>query len=167
MPRKKIAVTPQAELNDTMDQPQEQDRRAFLMTAAAIGVTALMAPTAAIAGGAQRGRALDPQTVMKFGALVMKCWEDKNVDAAYRKDPKKVLAQYGIQLGRGVPPPVMPRAPEGGVNPTMGRNLIKHLSFEDWDVAVRHLGEGGALGISVSSLACVACPVSSFSSISN
>src|SRR5438128_1726374 len=78
----------------------------------------------------------------------------------------------GMHPPKGVPAPVVPPRPKGDLG-----KAWEHLSFEHWDVTIERLPEGGPAPaitgggeetqFSVSSLACAACPVSSFSSLSN
>ena len=83
----------------------------------------------------------------KFAGLVAKIWVEPELAARYEEDPHTVLAEHGIKLAKGMSVPEIPERPEG-------------------DLSIEEL-EGVAAGISVSSLACAACPVSSFSSLSN
>jgi hypothetical protein len=106
--------------------------------------------------------------LVKFAGLVAKAWNDPQVLNAYGKDPKAVLTQHGITLPEGVPTPAIPPTPPfdaAGVGAAW-----KNLSFDNWDVTVHHLPGGSgapAAKLSVGCLACVACPYSSFSSLSN
>lgn len=109
----------------------------------------------------------------KFAGLVAKCWADESFHRAYRADPVKVLVEHGITLPEGVPAPLIPPLPEvGPVSGVMAVPLaFRDLTFENWDLTIRELPGGTSTGItpmiSVSSLACLACPVSCFSSVSN
>lgn len=101
--------------------------------------------------------------VAKFAGLVTNVWKDPQLAAAYQKDPIGVLGSYGIKLPAGVPAPVIPEQPTGDLGLAW-----QNMSFEGWEAKVTPLDPGGTItGIAISSLACVACPVSSFSSLSN
>jgi hypothetical protein len=101
----------------------------------------------------------------KFAGVVAKVWNDKNLEKSYHENPGKVLAEHGIKLPEGVPTPVIPPRPTGANSPELGA-AFKKQTFENWHVTVDHL-HGQPAGLSISSLACAACPVSCFSSISN
>lgn len=103
-----------------------------------------------------------------FAQLVTKAWNDPQVMAEYAKDPKGVLAQHGVHLPAGVPTPAIPAIP--AFDPAGVGAAWKHLTFDNWDITIHQLpgGSGGTspkLGIGC--LACVACPYSCFSSLSN
>jgi putative thiazole/oxazole-modified microcin (TOMM)-like peptide len=83
----------------------------------------------------------------KFAGLVARIWSDPDLAARYDQDGRSVLAENGIELAAGMVVPVIPERPEG-------------------DISIEEL-ETVSAGLSVSSLACAACPVSSFSSLSN
>jgi hypothetical protein len=83
----------------------------------------------------------------KFAGLVAKIWNDPELAAQYESDGRAVLAEHGIVYPQDVALPAIPERPEG-------------------DISIEEL-ESAAAGISVSSLLCYACPVSSFSSVSN
>lgn len=109
----------------------------------------------------------------KFAGLVAKCWNDETLHRSYRADPVKVLAHHGITLPEGVPAPLIPPLPE--VGPATGLLAVplafRDLTFDNWDLTIQDLPGGTSAGVrprlGVSSLACAACPVSSFSSLSN
>ncbi|WP_322748540.1 MULTISPECIES: hypothetical protein [unclassified Frankia] len=83
----------------------------------------------------------------RFATMVARIWGDPELEARYAGDARSVLAEFGITLPESAPTPEIPAKPEGD------------LSIEELDSV--------AAGLSVSSLACAACPVSSFSSLSN
>lgn len=142
-------------------------RKTALGLASAAVVTSVAEVTSIKPAAAARETTFNHETLTKFSSLVAQVWSDKNLRAKYDKDPKAVLKAYGVRLPEGVPTPVIPQPPPGGVGPEMGRSW-KTLTYESWAVTVDHSVNGGiAAGISVSSLACIACPVSSFSSLSN
>lgn len=97
----------------------------------------------------------------RFAGLVAKAWADEDLANRFESEPQSVLAEHGIALPKGVPVPVIPPRPEGIDIGTGWRNV----TFEHWDIRIEKLPESPEL--SVSSLACVACPYSCFSSISN
>jgi len=83
----------------------------------------------------------------KFAGLVARAWNDPELAARYGSDSHTVLAENGIVLPAGVDAPAIPTRPEGDI------------SIEELDMV--------SAGLGVSSLLSAACPVSSFSSISN
>jgi hypothetical protein len=83
----------------------------------------------------------------RFSTLVAEVWGDAELEARYNEEPHAVLAEYGIEVEAHAAAPVIPARPDGD------------LSIEELDAV--------AAGLSVSSLACFACPVSCFSSVSN
>ena len=112
---------------------------------------------------------LNQEMLAKFAGLVAKIWNDKTLADGYHKDPHRVLANYGIKLPEGVPVPLIPEPPTGGVGPEMGR-AWKTLTFEDWNISIQNLDklrrESGPMALKIVSLGCIACPYSCFSSIS-
>ena len=101
--------------------------------------------------------------IAKFAGLVTKAWSDPKLAQAYENDPEQVLSAHGITLPAGVPTPVIPARPAGDLG-----QAWQNMAFDEWDAKISPLDPNGTVaGISVSSLACVACPVSSFSSLSN
>ncbi|APR80741.1 Hypothetical protein A7982_06088 [Minicystis rosea] len=99
----------------------------------------------------------------KFATLVTTVWKDAKVAQEYQADPARVLSNYGITLPAGVPAPVIPERPKGDLG-----TAWQNQSFDGWEARVLPLDPNGtATGIAISSLACIACPVSSFSSLSN
>jgi hypothetical protein len=103
-----------------------------------------------------------------FAGLVAKAWSDPQLLAAYAKDPKAVLAQHKVTLPPGVPTPAIPPIPP--FDPAGVGAAWKNMTFENWEVTVQHLpgGSGGASAkLGIGCLACIACPYSCFSSISN
>jgi hypothetical protein len=83
----------------------------------------------------------------RFATMVARIWSDPELEARYAADAHGVLTEFDITVPAGAPTPEIPPKPEGD------------LSIEELDSV--------AAGISVSTLACAACPVSSFSSVSN
>ena len=99
----------------------------------------------------------------KFAHLVTTVWKDPQLAQEYQNDPGKVLGTYGIKLPAGVPAPVIPARPKGDLG-----TAWQNQSFDGWEARVTPLDPNGTVaGIAISSLACIACPVSSFSSLSN
>ena len=105
----------------------------------------------------------------KFVGLVAATWNDASLSRSYQANPVKVLADHGITLPQGVPAPVLPGRPSTGLTPEVGA-AWKDLTFDNWDLTIQHLpaGKGQAsTQLKISSLACIACPYSCFSSLSN
>lgn len=109
---------------------------------------------------------LTSQHLAAFAGLVAAAWNNPELANRYKSNPQQVLREHGIALPDGVPTPQIPARP--GKGPQGGD--WADLSFEEWDVTIQR-GPGGAAtaapSISVSSLACIACPYSCFSSVSN
>ena len=102
-----------------------------------------------------------------FARLVKAAWSTPSLRTQYAANPTQVLAQFGITLPAGTPPPTIPAKPATSLGySTTGSKAFRtkvHSSFESWDLQVTNVGTA----IAISSLACIACPVSSFSSLSN
>jgi hypothetical protein len=120
---------------------------------------------------------ISAEHLANFAGLVAKCWNDQNLHRRYRADPVKVLSEHDIVLPEGVPAPVIPSLPEAG--PVTGLMAVPYvfnnLTFDNWDVTIQDLSGGTSAGVQsrsaverlkISTLACVACPYSCFSSIS-
>jgi hypothetical protein len=106
---------------------------------------------------------LDDQQLAKFAGVIGRVWADPGSAKRYKADPHAVLAEHGIHLPAGVPAPVVPEHPAGTNFSQWGREL----SFEGWDVKVKHYPNPEHNSpLRIATLACVACPYSCFSSIS-
>ena len=105
---------------------------------------------------------------LNFAKLTNAVWKKPSLRAQYAKDPAGVLKQYHITLPAGTPPPTIPAKPASTLGSPTGAsktfNTKATSSVAHWDL---HITNVSGPGISISSLACIACPVSSFSSLSN
>ena len=105
---------------------------------------------------------------LNFAKLVNAVWKKPSIRTQYHDDPAKMLLAYGITLPPGTPPPTIPAKPKTALGySTTGSKTFKTQatsSAANWDLHITNLA---GPGISISSLACIACPVSSFSSLSN
>jgi hypothetical protein len=109
---------------------------------------------------------LTNQHLAQFAGLVAAAWSNPDLAERYKSNPQQVLGEQGILLPEGVPAPEIPPRPGNG--PQDGG--WQDLSFEEWDVTIQRgpTAPGGITPeLSISSLACLACPVSCFSSVSN
>ncbi len=105
---------------------------------------------------------MDQQQVTQFAGVVARVWADPNSAHRYKSDPHSVLREHGIDLPEGVPAPVIPD------HPSNLRQWGQEMSFKYWDVKVENYPNPPQNSpLSVSSLACAACPVPCFSSLSN
>ena len=105
---------------------------------------------------------------LNFAKLVKAAWAKPSLRTQYMNDPTAVLALYGITLPLGTPPPTIPAKPATSLGySTTGSKAFRTqavANVANWDLQITNVS--GA-GISWSSLACIACPVSCFSSLSN
>jgi hypothetical protein len=105
---------------------------------------------------------------LNFAKLVNAVWKKPSLRTQYAKDPSGVLKQYNITLPSGTPPPTIPPKPASTLGvATAGSKAFgtkSTSSVAHWDL---HITNVSGPGITVSSLACIACPVSSFSCLSN
>lgn len=143
-------------------------RRDALKTGGAAAAGA-MAMFAAIGSGTA-GAATPPwqQTdYANFAKLVNACWKSSTLLKQYHKNPQQVLAQYHIQLPPGTPPPTIPPKPSATLgkqttaSKAWGNTSVK--DFQNWNVTV----SSATGGVAVSTLCCIACPWSCFSTLSN
>jgi hypothetical protein len=138
--------------------------------AAAAGAAALFVGMgAAVPGTASAdGQVWTDQDRANFAGMVAKIWKKPSLRDQYNADPKDFLAQYHITLPDGVPAPTIPDKPAGKFGKSgPGSKAFAasaESSFDSWDLTIENMG---GTAISVSSLACIACPISSFSSLSN
>lgn len=95
-----------------------------------------------------------------FANLVTKIWADPKLGQAYANDPAKVLASNGIVLPAGVPTPVIPERPQGDIGLAWQK-----ASFDKWEVTVTPLDPNDPAAIRISTMGCIACPWSCFSSL--
>jgi putative thiazole/oxazole-modified microcin (TOMM)-like peptide len=51
-----------------------------------------------------------------FARLTAVAWSDDELTARYRDDPQAVLAEFGIALPEGSPPPPLPPAAAAGID---------------------------------------------------
>ncbi|MFC0865106.1 thiocillin family RiPP [Sphaerimonospora cavernae] len=72
----------------------------------------------------------------KFARLIAAAWAEEEVKARYGREPRAMLAEYGIVYPEGVPTPVLPPKPEG------------EFSVEELEVAagVAEAGTAGTAG---------------------
>jgi hypothetical protein len=108
---------------------------------------------------------MDQDHVAKFAGVVARVWADPDAAKKYHADPHAFLGEHGIKLPAGVPAPTIPPGlPKDANFAAWGREM----SFKYWDVKVTDYPNPPQNSpLSVSSLACVACPYSCFSSLSN
>jgi len=128
-------------------------------------------------------RRISQDNLARFAGLVAQTWNDPQLRQDYLADPVAVLARHGIQLPAGIPTPQIPPPPVGGI--AMAGEAFRYMTFDDWDATVQQLpgatpaggpqaaigpqipgGSGPPTALKIVSLACVACPYSCFSSIS-
>ena len=105
------------------------------------------------------------EDLVKFAKLAAKVWQDPDFRGRYERDPKAVLKEHGITLREGREGATFPRIP---ISPPQGdtKEILTNVMAEQFGIKIEDL-DPEVLGISVSSLCCVACPVSCFSSVSN
>jgi hypothetical protein len=160
-------------LNEETTAGGETNRRELLMTAGALGIAALLGTASASAqearGGTASQRRFDPElfsheNLTKFVGLVAKIWENPDLARMYERDPRGVLAKHGIKVEKGIPTPVIPKQPKGGIS-NIG-DAWKRNDFAAADLLIKQVG-----GISMnpttntqSSLGTAGCPLSTFAS---
>jgi hypothetical protein len=135
--------------------------------AAAAGAAGLFA----VLGGGVAGAATPPwkqSDYSNFAKLVNACWLHPTLLTQYHKTPAAVLKQYAITLPPGTPAPTIPKKPTGSFGTsTLASKAWRTSStsdFANWDVVV---SAASGTSVAVSTLCCIACPVSCFSSLSN
>ena len=103
-----------------------------------------------------------------FARLVKAAWAQPALRTRYQDNPTQVLAEFGITLPPGTPPPTIPAKPASTLGySTTGSKAFRTKavsSFEGWNLQVTPVG---GTAVAISSLCCIACPVSCFSSLSN
>ena len=103
-----------------------------------------------------------------FSDLVTACWKSPTLLKKYNATPAAVLTQYHITLPAGTPAPVIPPKPASsfGKATTSSKAWAKtrQASYSNWDVTVTKASGSTA---AVATLACLGCPISTFSSLSN
>lgn len=155
--------------NDRADDGARLTRRDALRAtgAAAAGAMAMFAVTSGGTAGAVGASATTwtQSDYASFAKLVAKCWSSPSELKAYNANPTSVLAQYGITLPAGTAAPTIPGKPKGslGKETTSSKawDEAATANYENWDVTVSAVASGGGH----STLACIACPWSSFSSM--
>jgi hypothetical protein len=143
-------------------------RDALKAGAATAGTMAFFGAMVPGVAGADASSPWQQADYMNFARLVNTAWKKPSVRQQYHDDPTGVLKQYNITLPPGTPPPTIPPAPKTALGySTTGSKTFRTQatgSVAHWDLHITNLS---GPGISISSLACIACPVSSFSSLSN
>ena len=140
--------------------------KAGAVTAGAMAFYGAMGP--GVAGAA--GTASAPWVQADYGnfaRLVKAAWGNPSLRTEYANDPTAVLARFGITLPAGTPPPTIPAKPASSLGlSTTGSKAFRTKavsSFESYDLHITNVGTA----VAISSLACLACPFSCFSSLSN
>ena len=140
--------------------------KAGAVTAGAMAFYGAMGP--GVAGAAGTASAPWVQTdYQKFAKLVNAVWKNPALRQQYLANPEQVLAQFLITLPPGTPPPTIPAKPATALGySTTGSKAFRTKavsSFESYDLHITPVGTA----VAVSSLCCIACTVSCFSSLSN
>ena len=140
--------------------------KAGAVTAGAMAFYGAMGPGVAGAAGTASAPWVQAD-YQNFARLVRAAWKTPDLRTQYAANPTQVLAQFGITLPPGTPPPTIPAKPASSLGySTTGSKAFRTKavsSFENWDLHVTPVSPA----VGISSLCCIACPVSCFSSLSN
>ncbi|WP_214409257.1 hypothetical protein [Sphaerisporangium fuscum] len=79
----------------------------------------------------------------KFARLIAAAWSEGEVKSRYGREPRLMLAEYGIAYPEGVPTPPLPAKPEG------------EFSVEELEAAAGSEGEAGSCLGSASSISTI------------
>ena len=134
--------------------------------AAAAGAMALFAAMGSDVAGAT-SPPWQQADYLNFAKLVTACWKSPSLTKKYHTSPGTVLDTYHIHLPAGTPAPILPAKPAGSLgNATTSSKAWEkgnRTSFSNYSLTV---SSTGGTALKFGSFACVACPVSTFSSLS-
>jgi hypothetical protein len=145
----------------------ETNRRELLLNAGMLGIAALLGTATASAqtGTAQRrfeAEMFSHENLSNFAGLTAKIWEDPELGKRYERDPRKVLAEHKIIVPNGVPTPLIPKRPQGGIENI--HEAWKRNEFTAADLLIKQLSSGDMKAFNTqSTIGTQGCPLSSFS----
>lgn len=153
----------------------ELNRRELLLTAGALGIAALLGSASASAQGAVaagQGRAafgpelFSHENLSNFAGLTAKIWADPALAKRYDADPRKVLAEFNVQIPKGVPTPLIPKPPKGGIKNIEG--AWQRNDFAAADMLIKEIGSANARAYTTNTQGTVStqgCPLSTVGSL--
>jgi len=167
-PDKKVGAignTPAPESDE--EQTGEMSRRKQMLTAGALGIAALLGTKLASAQGAGAKFKFGPElfshdNLTNFANLTIAIWADPDgLGQKYDEDPRTVLAEYGVQVPKGVPTPLIPQPPEGGID-NIGE-AWKNNDFHNADLLISDVFTSSKLNYTTNTQSCmstIGCPLS-------
>jgi hypothetical protein len=104
---------------------------------------------------------------LNFAKVVNAVWKKPALRQQYQANPTAFLKTYNIALPPGTPPPTIPAAPKTALGYATTGSKAFRTQVVASDVQLDFHVTNISPSVAVSTLCCVACPVSSFSSLSN
>lgn len=164
-----------AQVSDQEQTVRELKRRELMLTAGTLGIAALFGTVSVSAQDAVGGRQARPafgpelfshENLSNFAGLTTKIWADPALAKRYDSEPRKVLAEFNVRIPAGVPTPLIPKQPKGGIkniNDAWQRN-----EFSAADMLIKEVGNASAQAYTTNTQGTVGtsgCPFSSVGSL--